>query len=255
MLMNRRLLLPIALLQPVAAYLPVAMGAPDMGERATADGIPPELPSGIFFAIWGVIYLAYIGFALYAFLRDTEISRQLSGPLIASGLIAALFMVIQQAIGAPILDLLVLIPFVWLTWLAALRFDRMRGLGGSPTKLTADILTGLLSGWAVVALAISVPRAARTALDQGPTDSEWVAFLSVLFVIGIATAAYKAKVSRTIWYYFAASWGLFGILVNNWTRTGFGYFGWITLVFGLWLVYHRLAHGANGSIRLPQNGF
>ena len=244
----RFLLLPIAMLQLLAAYLPGTLGAPSIGERATADGIPPELPLSIFFAIWGVIFLAYLVFGVYALRNDTELSRRLSGPLVAGGVATAVWMVVQQMIGHPVLDFFLLGPLVWYSWLAAFRFDRMRGLGGSPIKWTSDVLTGLLSGWATVAVAISVPRAGRYVLNQGPTDSEWIAFWSVLLTISMATWVYKDHISRTYWYYWAAAWGLLGILLNNWLRTGFGYFGWITLFFGAWLIYRRLTTIAYGAM-------
>ena len=161
-------------------------------------------------------------------------------------------MPVQQTIGHPVLDLVLLIPIVWSTWTAAYRFDAMRGLGGSPIKWVADVLTGLLSGWLTVATAISVPKAGRHLLHQGPTDSEWISFWSVLAVISIATYVYKRRISRSHWYYWAAGWGLLGILLNNWLRTGFGYFGWITLFFGLWLVYRRYSRGAAGALGRPQ---
>ena len=244
----RHLLAPIALLQLLAAYLPTALEiAPSIAERATKDGIPPELPLGPFFAIWGVIFLAYIVFAIYALRHDTELSRRLAKPLALAGLGTALWMPLQQIVGNPVLDLLALLPIGWVTWLAAYRFDTMRGLGGSAIKWTADVLTGLLSGWLTVAIAISVPRAGRYLLGQGPTDSEWISLWSVLAVVSTATWVYKRYISRTIWYYTAAAWGLLGIVMNNWLRTDFGYFLWITLAFGLWLIYRRWATGALGS--------
>lgn len=249
MIYARYSLLPLAGLQLLAAYVPRLLDYPSIGAQATRDGIPPELPLGPFFAIWGIIFIAYIVFGVYALLRDTELSRRLSGPLAACGLATALWMPTQQILGNPVVDLFLLAPVIYASWLAAYRFDAMRGMGGSSVKWTADLLTGLLSGWASVALAISVPRAARYALNQGPTDSEWIAFWSVLAVISTATFFYKRRISRTVWYYVAACWGLLGILLNNWLRTGFGYFGWITLFFGLWLVYRRLSRGANGAIR------
>ncbi len=245
----RLFLLPIALIQLVAAYIPSMLGYPSIGEQATADGIPPELPLDIFFAIWGVIFLTYIGFGIHALRNESELARRLSGPLAMCGIITALWMPIQQILAQPVLDLILLFPFLWFSWLAAFRFDEMRGLGGSPIKWTTDVLTGLLSGWAVVAVAISVPRAARHMLNQGPTDSEWIAFWSVLAVISTATYVYKRRISRTHWYYWAAAWGLLGILLNNAWRTDFGYFTWITFFFGAWLVYRRFSRGANGARR------
>lgn len=244
----RFFLLPMALVQLLAGYLPMALGYPSIGERATAAGIPPELPLGVFFAIWGLIFLAYCAFGLYALRVDSALSRRLSGPLLASGFATAIWMLVQQMVGNPVLDLLLLFPLLFFSWGAACRFDLMRGLGGSPVKWISDVLTGLLSGWAVVAVAISVPRAARFTLNQGPTDSEWIAFWSVLATISIATYFYRRRISRSYWYYAAAAWGLLGILLNNWLRTGYGYFGWITLFFGLWLVYRRYSMGANGAL-------
>lgn len=244
----RKSLLPIAGLQLLAAYLPTALNiAPSIGERATQEGIPPELPLGPFFAIWGLILLAYTIFAIYAFTRATELSRRLAKPLALAGLGTAFWMPLQQIVGNPILDLLAILPIGWVAWLAAYRFDTMRGLGGSAIKWTADVLTGLLSGWLTVATAISVPRAGRYMLGQGPTDSEWISLWSVLAVVSMATAVYKRYISRTLWYYWAAGWGLLGIIMNNWLRTDFGYFLWITLFFGLWLIYRRWATGALGS--------
>ena len=109
MLTPRFLLLPIALLQLVAAYVPNAWSYPSIGVRATQDGIPPELPLGMFFAIWGIIFLAYLVFGVYAARNDTELSRRLSGPLAASGVVTAIWMPSQQIIGHPVLDLLLLV--------------------------------------------------------------------------------------------------------------------------------------------------
>jgi len=248
MINPRFFLLPVAMLQLVSAYLPMQMGYPSIGTRATENGIPPELPLGPFFAIWGIIFLTYTLFGIYALRNDTELSRRLSGPLVASGLATAVWMPIQQIIANPVIDLVLLGPLIWYSWLAAYRFDTMRGLGGSPIKWTSDVLTGLLSGWATVAVAISVPLAWRYIFNQGPTDSEWLAFWSVLLTISIATWVYKDHISRTYWYYWAAAWGLLGILLNNWLRTGFGYFGWITLFFGVWLIYRRLTTVAYGAM-------
>ena len=245
----RFLILPIALLQLASAYIPNALGYPDIGTRATQDGIPPELPLGPFFSIWGIIFLAYVTFGLYALRNDTELSRQLSPPLAASGVVTAFWMPSQQIIGNSLLDLILLLPLVYFSWRAAFRFDQMRGMGGSPIKWTSDVLTGLLAGWASVAVSISVPKAGRDLLDQGPTDSEWVAFHSVVVTVAALVYAFRRYVSQGLWFYGAVSWGLLGILLNNFLRTGYGYFGWITGTFALWLIFSRLRKGANGARR------
>lgn len=253
MINPRFALLPLAALQLASAYAPSALGYPSIGTRATQNGIPPELPLGVFFSIWGIIFAAYIAFGIYAVRNDSELSRRLSGPLAGCGVAAAMWMPVQQIIGNPLLDLFLIAPILYASWLAAYRFDTMRGMGGSAIKWTADLLTGLFSGWATVALSISVPRAGRHALNLGPTDAEWISFWSVLATLSIATFIYKRRISATYWYYWAAAWGLLGIMLNNWLRTGFGYFGWITLFFGLWLIYRRFSTPANGAARDTQN--
>lgn len=250
---TRFLILPVALLQLASAYIPNALGYPDIGTRATQDGIPPELPPGPFFAIWGIIFLAYIAFGIYALRNDTELSRTLSPPLVASGLVTALWMPSQQIIGNALLDLILLLPLIYFSWRAAFRFDQMRGLGGSPVKWVSDVLTGLLAGWASVAVSISVPRAGRELLGQGPTDSEWVAFLSVIAAVTLLAIMFKRYISQSLWFFAAAGWGLLGILLNNFLRTGYGYFGWITGAFALWLIFSRLRNGANGARRQTEH--
>ncbi|MEO0881681.1 MAG: hypothetical protein AAFY34_03010 [Pseudomonadota bacterium] len=248
----RYLILPAALLQWIAGYIPRALDlGQSIGERTVADGIPPELPPGYFFSIWGVIFLAYTVFGLYALQKDNELTRRLAPPLVAVGVLNALWIVFAEFIGNPVLDFILIIPPAMAAWAAAYRFDLMRGLGGSWIKWTADVLTGLLAGWLTVATAISVPRAGRYLLNQGPTDSEWIAFWSVLAVVATGNYVFKRRISRTWWFYVAGCWGLLGIVVNNWTRTGFGYFGWIAIGFGVWLIYRRLTHGANGAMPNP----
>ena len=244
----RFFLLPLALLQLLAGYVPAATGfGTDIGTRMTRDGIPPELPPGPFFAIWGIIFAAYLAFGLYALKRDNELVRRLAPPLALAGLSNVFWMLVAQTLAITLLETLILLPLIYGSWAAAWQFDTMRGMGGSVIKWVSDLLTGLLSGWAIVALSISLPRLGREFLGQGPTDSEWISLWVVVATISIGAWVYRLRISRTIWYYVAISWGVLGVIVNNWTRTGFGYFGWIALFFGGWLIYRRVTAGAYGA--------
>ncbi|MEO1474951.1 MAG: hypothetical protein AAFS13_01100 [Pseudomonadota bacterium] len=245
----RFFILPAALFQWLAGYVPRALNiGQSIGERTIADGIPPELPPGYFFAIWGVIFLAYTAFGIYALRHETELTRRLAAPLVAVGTLNGLWILSAEFIGNPLLDFALIIPPAIAAWMAAYRFDRMRGLGGSAIKWTADVLTGLLAGWLTVATAISVPRAGRYLFDQGPTDGEWIAIWAVVFVVAVGSYIFKRRISRSWWFYIAGCWGLAGIVVNNWTRTGFGYLGWVALIFAIVLVTRRLTRGANGAM-------
>lgn len=235
-------LLPIAIAQLLAGYIPPRFNlGTDIATRVTQDGIPPELPPGRFFAIWGIIFTAYFVVSLYALAKKNELVQRLSFPLMVAGLTNTVWMLAAQFIGSTLLETLILVPLVWASWTAAKEFDGMRGLGGSGIKWTSDLLTGLLSGWSVIALSISLPRLVRDLLGQGPTDMEWVSLWLVIFPLFGLTWAFRLKISQTGWYYVAICWGVLGIIVNNWTRTGYGYFGWIALIAGLWLVYRRLS--------------
>ncbi|MEM9669406.1 MAG: hypothetical protein AAF950_10820 [Pseudomonadota bacterium] len=251
MTLLRYFILPAAFLQWLAGYVPRALGLGEsIGDRTIADGIPPELPPSYFFAIWGIIFLTYSVFGVYALIRNDELVRRLAPPLVAVGLLNAIWILSAEFIGNPVLDLVLIVPPAIAAWAAAYQFDRLRNLAGGWILWIADIVTGLLAGWLTVATAISVPRAGRYILNQGPTDSEWIAFWSVIAVVSLGNYVFKRRISRTWWFYAAACWGLLGIVVNNWTRTGFGYFGWIALVFGAWLLYRRLTRSANGA--MPQ---
>lgn len=246
----RHFLLPVALLQLLVGYVPRAIGlGTDIGTRATENGIPPELPPGVFFAIWGVIFTAYIAFAIYGLQKNSALTDKLSMPLVLAGLANSAWMLVAQLIGSTAVETLILLPLIWAAWLSAYRFDTMRGLGGSAIKWTADLLTGLLSGWAIVALAISLPRLAREMLGLGPTDNEWYALWTVIITVQLASMVFRRKISRTIWFYVALSWGILGIIVNNWTRTELGFLAWVALIFGIWLIGRRLIAGASGARR------
>lgn len=246
----RKLLLPMAFVQLLAGYIPNALnfGTP-IGDRVTQNGIPPELPPGPFFAIWGIIFTAYFAFGIYAWRKDDELVRRLAAPLVFAGGINTIWMLSAQFLGSTVLETLILLPLIYFAWKAAWQFDTMRGMGGSLIKWTGDLLSGLLSGWAVVALSISVPRLWRELLGQGPTDYEWYSLWSVILTAQIATSIFRRRVSRTLWYYAALGWGIAGILTNNWTRTGYGFLGWIALLFGLWIIFRRLSAGATGAAR------
>ncbi|MEL7482430.1 MAG: hypothetical protein AAGJ29_12820 [Pseudomonadota bacterium] len=245
----RQSLILIFAAQAAAGYLPARLGwGVPIGDRATAGGIPPELPPGPFFAIWAVIFTAYLAFAIYALREDTDLSRTLTAPVTATGALNTLWMLSSQLIGNPLLDLLLIIPILVTSWWGAYRFDRMRDQAKGAPSMLADALTGLLAGWLTAATAISVPRAGRYLLNQGPTDSEWIALWSVLAVVSAGAYVFKRRISRSWWFYGAVGWGLIGVIVNNWTRTGFGYFGWIALVFGVWLVARRLLNPGTGAL-------
>ena len=60
------LLLAVAILQWLAPLLPLSGHGRTIGAQAVEEGMPPELPPGVFFSIWGVIFTLYLIFARLA---------------------------------------------------------------------------------------------------------------------------------------------------------------------------------------------
>jgi len=144
-------------------------------------------------------------------------------------------------------NFLLLFPIAILSWTAAARFDRMRGMGGSVGKLIADAATGLLSGWILVAISISIPLVIRTYTNLGPTDFPWQMIWIVLGFAALGSWVFARYVSRSLWFFAALAWGLLGIIANNWTDTGMGWIAIMTGIAGILVLSLRLLRGADGT--------
>ncbi len=245
----RQLLAPIAVAAFAASMAPriFDVGA-RIGDRAASRGIPPELPPPPFFAIlWGVIFFIYGGFAVHAWRSDARLVRRVAPPLAAAGLGAAVWMLATQFVGDIYLDFVLLFAVLGPAWIAARRFDRDRGLGGSPLKWSVDVLTGLFAGWSSVAVAISIPILIRNIAGLGASDYEWrMLWVVVGALAGMAWIAAR-WVTRSPWYFAAVGWGVLGIAMNNFLRTGMGWLAWAALLSGGLIVAIRAARGARGA--------
>jgi tryptophan-rich sensory protein len=216
------LFLVIAVLQPLAGGFSNFTGlGQSIGARAREDGIPPELPPGIFFSIWSVIFLLYAACAVMSFRAKPGSALDRAGvPLIVAGLGNMSWMLSSQLIGSRALDLVLILALLGVS-LWALR----RGQGGE-RSLLVDAETGLLAGWLTAASAISFAPVGRLILDHGVTDAVWG--YSAL----TAAAAFAGfllcwqVVARNVFYLVALGWGLAGLALNNLERTGLDLIGW-----------------------------
>ncbi len=211
-------LIPLALLQFLVPVLPQLGLGQSIGARALREGATPELPPGIFFAIWGVIFTAYLVFALRANLRPGYLSNALAGPLSLAGLGNIIWMLAAQQIGSETLNAILLVPLLSIVWFAAWLLDRSGGFDGTASRILPCLLIGLFSGWITVAVGISLPPVLRSALDLGPTDHVWLTLWTVLLPAIALARLFASRISRSLWYYVALSWGLTGIIVNTWCR-------------------------------------
>ncbi|MBU1287936.1 MAG: hypothetical protein KJ871_09450 [Alphaproteobacteria bacterium] len=243
------ILILLALLQPLSGALAPLAGIGTPIGNATRDLGAPEQPLPVFFSIWSVIFAAYLGFALFMLLRREPWMDRIAMPLTLAGLMNVVWMLSAQLIASQPLDFALLFPIGAAAWASAWQFDRLRGMGGSLAKLTADAATGLLSGWITVAIAISIPLTIRHFSSLGPTDLPWLMLWATLVTASLATWAFTRFISRSPWFFVSLGWGLLGIILNNWTITDMHWLAIMTGVVAVIVLSLRLTRGAHGAVQ------
>jgi hypothetical protein len=241
------LLIVFGILQPLSGALAPLLGIGTPIGDATRGMHAPEQPLPAFFSIWSLIFGAYIAFAYTTWRHREPWMLRVGTPLALAGAANIVWMCSAQLIAYQPLDFLLLFPIAAFSWTAAARFDRMRGMGGSVVKLIADAATGLLSGWILVAISISVPLLIRNFTSYGPTDLPWQMLWIFLGTAAFGSWAFARYVSRSLWFFVALAWGLAGVVANNWTVTGMGWLAIMTGVSGLLILGLRLLRGADGT--------
>ncbi|MEM1037437.1 MAG: hypothetical protein AAGI14_11825 [Pseudomonadota bacterium] len=247
MKLGRYALFPIAIAQFAAPALPAMGFGETIGDRATGPGIPPELPLGVFFAIWGIIFTAYLGVAIVAIAKPNIVYDKVAGPLALAGIGNVIWMISAQSFGLSWLDFLLLWPILFVAWEAAYRLHKVGGFNGTGRRLLLCLVVGLLAGWLAVATSISAPEVLRDAFGRGPTDNPWQSLWTALVLAAILAYLFARYVSASLWFYVALSWGLLGIIMNNWTRTEMHALAIMTAVIGLIVIRLRLHLGSEGQ--------
>ena len=243
------LLLIVGILQWTAPLLPLAGIGETVGAQAREGGIPPELPLGVFFSIWSVIFTLYLVFAAFAVFSRSYLEEHIGPPLLAAGAGNVVWMLSAQMIGNEWLNFVLLLPILGFAWLAAHRLHLMGGWDGTGRRLVALALTGLLSGWASVAVSISLPRLLRDMAGLQPTDMVWISLWAALIPAALLAGVFASRVSRSLWFFVALAWGLAGVALSNWTRTELHWLAAITVAVGLYVIWRRLRYGARPALR------
>ncbi len=244
---SRFFLLLAALAQFLAPLLPLFGIGESIGERAVSGGIPPELPTGIFFSIWSVIFLGFLLIAILHLRTPDHVTRQIAAPLALAGFGNVLWMVSAQSIGSVWLDLLLLLPIGFFAWEAAYRLDRTETYNGTARSILYGVTVGMLAGWLSVAVSISVPDVGRWLLGRGPGDGVWQSLWMALVPATLLATVFANYVSRNGWYFVALGWGLLGIIVNNWVRLEMHALAIAATVVGAYILFRRWRFGASGS--------
>ncbi|MEO1643414.1 MAG: hypothetical protein AAFR74_08765 [Pseudomonadota bacterium] len=240
MSLGRYALFPVAVAQFVAPALPAMGFGETIGDRATGAGIPPELPLGVFFSIWGIIFTAYLGVAILALTKPNYVYDRVAGPLALAGLGNVVWMLSAQTFGYSWLDFLLLWPILFFAWEAAHRMHQMGGFNGTGRRLLLCVVVGLLAGWLTVATSISTPELLRDLLGRGATDNPWQSLWAALIPAALLAYFFARYVSASLWFYVALSWGLVGIILNNWTRTEMHFLAIAAGVVGLIVLRTRM---------------
>ncbi|MEL6413638.1 MAG: hypothetical protein AAFQ15_01705, partial [Pseudomonadota bacterium] len=121
--------------QFLVPFLPQMGIGETIGDRAVADGIPPELPLGVFFSIWGVIFIGLFVLALQSLLAPKPAIEALVLPLTLAVFGNVIWMLSAQTLGLVWLDFILLLPILAATWWAAYRQDRTGRYDGTPLRI------------------------------------------------------------------------------------------------------------------------
>jgi hypothetical protein len=244
----QRALLPIALVQLAVPVLPQLGVGAEIGDSPQEVMLrAPETPPGPFFAIWGVIFLAYLGTAIWAQRSSEYVVRSVTPPLALAGLASITWMLMRQARLSDFAVHGVLLALFVAAYIAAERFDRTRGMGGSPGRWVMDVTTGLLAGWMTLAVSLSTTNLVRTTLGLGNTDAEWwMLGLALLIALGAALFAF-ARVTASPYFVIALAWGLAGVVLNLWVNVQLHVPALLAGFLTVGLLYRRSRYGASGA--------
>lgn len=192
-----------------------------------------------------MIFAAYGAFGIAGLIAPQRWPRPLALPLILAGAGNIVWMLSAQLIVLQPLDFVLLFPILIAAWWAAREAEKLRAPGAGLTFHIGDAASGLLAGWLSVALSISVPLTVRSLTPIAPTDFPWPMFWSALLPAGLLAWLFAARISRSLWYFAAAGWGILGIAFHNWLETGMHLIGHIAAGFLLLVLLLRLTRGSN----------
>ena len=241
------LFLIIVIAQFAVPALPALGVGETIGDRAVAQGVPPELPLGVFFSIWGVIFLGLLTIGVLNIRAPDAATKRLVPPLACAALGNCIWMFCAQTFGSVGVDFVLLLPILFFTWEAAYRQERIARYDGTLRSILYGLKVGLFAGWLTVAVSISVPDLGRWMLGRGPSDEVWQSlWMTLVPAIALATV-FASYISRNGWFFVALGWGLLGIITNNWLRLETHALAIVTAVIAGYIIFRRMRFGARGG--------
>jgi hypothetical protein len=206
----------LAVVQLVVAGLG-GRGATGESVGVVAQSYPsPVLPAGWTFAIWGPIYLAFVGYAIYQLWpsqRGRAVHRSTGWWLAASAVLNAGWILAFAARYVVLAELLILALLVVLARVFG-RLSRERA-SGTLERVALRFPVALYTGW--VSLAVVAGTAAtgvRLGLPGDGALAEIAGVLVLLVAAGIV-ASVVTNGTGVVGYCVAAVWALVGIALND----------------------------------------
>ena len=205
-------------------------------------------PAGFTFSIWGVIYLALLGYVLLIFRSNQFSSSELSFLWVVNGVanMAWIFAWHYLKIASSMFIMLILLlSLIWIT-------DYLHKIK-APDRITRYVRAAfdVYFGWITVAT-IANATALLVAMDFGRwglSEGEWT---STMVGVAATVALLVSLMRRSIWYLLPILWAFYGIYAKHQAEWGFrsAYpevlntlqfaFGLLTLML-LFIVYKKLA--------------
>jgi len=174
------------------------------------------LPAGWTFAIWGPIYLAFLGYAIYQVLPAQRIRRvhRTTGWWLAISAVLNMAWVIAFSARFVVLAELLIVALLAVLARVYGRLSRERA-AGTAERLALRLPVALYTGW--VSLAVVAGTAAtgvRLGLPGDGALAEIAAVLILLVTAGIA-ASVVTYATAVVGYAAAVVWALVGIALNG----------------------------------------
>ena len=205
-----------AVLQPLSSLLANLLP----GDQATTGEVSDRYshvltPAGYTFAIWGLIYVASLGLAVYQALpsQHTRAVHRATGWWLAAAFAASTIWVPIWVSGALALAQLVIITLVVCL---AVALGRLTGMGPASTQAEQWLLRLPVSGYLGWATIATVAGAGTTAewsgisLSDGATTAAAVVALLILAALGAWIAS---RVLAATGFVLLLAWGLVGVAV------------------------------------------
>jgi len=213
----RKVVVPLAALFAVAIGQANGSGAwgQSPGEFA-ADSDQNLRVAGWAFAIWGPLYLGVLGFSVWQALKrsDSPLTELLGWPAALAFLGIGLWVVAAAADAEAATAVIIIssaLALILPLWIGA---DRVRAASGLHRTLGVWPLAAL-AGWLTVASPVNVVTVLSGNGDLPGPPLAWT-----LGAVAAATLLALAVTRRigTAAYALPIAWGLFGVLIAEWTR-------------------------------------